>query len=78
MAEHMKTYLGSMLFADPVGEERITLPSPEELKHKILVKAKKLPPGKHQSEIAERPSGQFFKDVQARVRTYVAPRRQLS
>jgi len=45
IAEHMKSYLGPMLYTDPVGEDRTALPSPEELKHKILIKAKKLPPG---------------------------------
>ncbi len=38
MAEHMKTYLGSMLYTDPVEDHRTALPSPEELKQKILVK----------------------------------------
>jgi Phosphatidylinositol-specific phospholipase C, X domain len=46
MAEHMKAFLGNMLYAEPVGEESALLPSPEDLKRKILVKAKKLPPGK--------------------------------
>ena len=41
----MKNYLGAMLYTDPVGEDRKVLPSPDELKHKIMVKAKKLPPG---------------------------------
>jgi hypothetical protein len=45
MAEHMQTFLGSMLYTDPIGEDIKALPSPEELKRKILVKAKKLPPG---------------------------------
>ena len=45
MAEHMKNYLGAMLYTDPVGEDRKVLPSPDELKHTIMVKAKKLPPG---------------------------------
>jgi hypothetical protein len=37
MADHMKTYLGSMLYTDPVEDHRTALPSPEELKQKILV-----------------------------------------
>jgi hypothetical protein len=41
----MQTFLGSMLYTDPIGEDIKALPSPEELKRKILVKAKKLPPG---------------------------------
>ena len=45
MAEHMKHFLGDMLYVDPVVEDQPLLPSPEELKRKILVKAKKLPPG---------------------------------
>ena len=41
----MKHFLGDLLFVDPVGEDQDFLPSPEDLKKKILVKAKKLPPG---------------------------------
>ena len=41
MADHMKTYLGSMLYTDPIEDHRTALPSPEELKLKILVKNNK-------------------------------------
>lgn len=37
MADYMKNYLGSLLFADSVDENRHALPSPDELKRKILV-----------------------------------------
>ena len=42
MAEHFKYILGDMLFAEPVDTSKSQLPSPESLKHKILIKAKKL------------------------------------
>jgi len=42
MAEHFKTILGDLLFKEPVDQNRSVLPSPEELKHKILIKAKKI------------------------------------
>jgi len=32
-----------LLFMEPVDQKRSSLPSPEELKHKILIKAKKNP-----------------------------------
>ena len=42
-----------MLYTDPVDAEAQTLPSPEELRRKILVKAKRLPPGKSQEDELE-------------------------
>ena len=46
MAHYLETILGDMLYTDPVDENLKALPSPEDLKGKILIKAKKLPPGK--------------------------------
>ena len=42
MAEHFKTILGGLLYTEPVDQSLFQLPSPESLKHKILIKAKKL------------------------------------
>ena len=41
MADHMKNIFGTLLFTDPVDESRDCFLSPEDLKYKILVKAKK-------------------------------------
>ena len=46
MANHLKTILGELLYSEPVGENFTELPSPEYLKRKVLIKAKKLPPSK--------------------------------
>ncbi|XP_048373547.1 1-phosphatidylinositol 4,5-bisphosphate phosphodiesterase delta-3 isoform X2 [Sphaerodactylus townsendi] len=51
MARHMKTILGDMLLTQPLdGDTPKQLPSPEQLKWKILVKGKKLPEEKTESE----------------------------
>ncbi|XP_015278833.1 PREDICTED: 1-phosphatidylinositol 4,5-bisphosphate phosphodiesterase delta-3 [Gekko japonicus] len=51
MARHMKTILGDMLLTLPLdGDTPKQLPSPEQLKWKILVKGKKLPDDKIDSE----------------------------
>ena len=42
MAEHFKTILGDMLYTETVDTTKDQLPSPEQLKNKILVKAKKI------------------------------------
>jgi len=42
MAEHFKAILGQLLYTAPVDPSRSELPSPEELRMKILVKAKKI------------------------------------
>ena len=42
MAEHFKVILGDFLHAEPVDQARSVLPSPESLKYKILIKAKKI------------------------------------
>ncbi|XP_062504200.1 inactive phospholipase C-like protein 2 isoform X2 [Corticium candelabrum] len=44
MASHLQEILGDMLYTTPPDETRQYLPSPEELKGKILVKGKKLKP----------------------------------
>ena len=46
MADYMRDFLGDSLYTSPPDESKSALPSPEELKNKILVKAKRLPPGK--------------------------------
>ncbi|XP_042747977.1 1-phosphatidylinositol 4,5-bisphosphate phosphodiesterase delta-3 [Lagopus leucura] len=44
MARHMKAILGDMLLTQPLeGQDPSVLPSPEQLKGKVLVKGKKLP-----------------------------------
>ena len=42
MAEHMTNILGGMLYTEPVDITTDKLPSPEQLKYKILLKAKKI------------------------------------
>ena len=42
MAEHFKTILGDLLYDTPVDQGCSDLPSPESLKYKILIKAKKI------------------------------------
>ena len=46
MADYMRDLLGDYLFTSPPDEEASVMPSPDSLKKKILVKAKRLPPGK--------------------------------
>ena len=46
MATYLEKILGDMLYTEPVDENLNALPSPEDLKRKVLIKAKKLPPGK--------------------------------
>jgi len=46
MADNMREILGDLLYTDPPDDEKTQMPSPEFLKGKILVKAKRLPPGK--------------------------------
>ncbi|CAG0889393.1 unnamed protein product [Darwinula stevensoni] len=43
LAHHLVTFLGDMLYKDPVDPDATSLPSPEALKRKIIIKAKKLP-----------------------------------
>ena len=45
MADYMRDYLGDFLYTAPPDDTKTAMPSPEELKKKILVKAKRLPPG---------------------------------
>lgn len=44
MANIMRTKLGSWLVVAPLDSNLVILPSPDELKFKILVKSKVLPP----------------------------------
>lgn len=53
MADHMKTILKDYLYVDPVDEQADDLPSPQSLVKKILVKGKKLPPGKSEEDDIE-------------------------
>ena len=53
MARHLKEILGEKLYTDPPNEDRDAMPSPEELKGKILIKAKRLPPGKSSEDDIE-------------------------
>jgi len=46
MADHMTEILGDLLYTEPPNDEVSAMPSPEFLKGKVLVKAKRLPPGK--------------------------------
>ncbi|NXA12167.1 PLCD3 phosphodiesterase, partial [Sapayoa aenigma] len=51
MAQHMKTILGDLLLTQPLqGQDPQDLPSPEQLKKKILVKGKKLPEPWHEPQ----------------------------
>ena len=55
MARYFVDILGDMLYMDMVDNERLALPSPEELREKILIKNYKLPPsyneGKENDEV---------------------------
>ena len=46
MGDHMTEILGDLLYTEPPNDEASVMPSPEFLKGKVLVKAKRLPPGK--------------------------------
>ncbi|XP_038635780.1 inactive phospholipase C-like protein 2 isoform X1 [Scyliorhinus canicula] len=50
MAQHLKKILGDRLHTDPPDPEENYLPSPEQLKGKILLKGKKLPGNCYDSE----------------------------
>ncbi|XP_053194164.1 inactive phospholipase C-like protein 2 [Scomber japonicus] len=50
MAQHMKKILGDKLYIEPPNKEENYLPSPENLKGKILLKGKRLPPSCTDSE----------------------------
>ncbi|XP_041121408.1 inactive phospholipase C-like protein 2 isoform X1 [Polyodon spathula] len=50
MAQHLKKILGDKLYLDPPDLEDNYLPSPNNLKGKILLKGKKLPPNHPDSE----------------------------
>jgi hypothetical protein len=53
MAEYMKEIFGDLLYTDPVDAGKDSLPSPNDLKRKILVKGKKLPPEKEEEDTGE-------------------------
>jgi hypothetical protein len=58
MAFHLLNILGDLLYVAPVNTSRTVLPSPNELKRKILVKAKKIQPI---SETTVAPASQLVK-----------------
>ena len=43
MADILVNILGELLYTNPISQEEEELPSPEQLRRKILIKAKKLP-----------------------------------
>ncbi|KAM9838901.1 inactive phospholipase C-like protein 2 [Aulostomus maculatus] len=45
MIQHLVRILGEKLFTDPPNERELYLPSPHDLRHRILLKGKKLGPG---------------------------------
>ena len=54
MADHLINILGDMLFVHNINdEEEHAMPSPMDLRKKVLVKAKKLPPGATSNEDAD-------------------------
>ena len=54
MVEHLKTILKDKFYTAPVDEDIEMMPSPEDLKNKVLLKGKRLPPGKtEEEELAE-------------------------
>lgn len=50
LARHLRDVLGDMLYTEPVKEDMEFLPSPEALKRKIIVKAKKKGPAEKENE----------------------------
>ncbi|KAG0004216.1 Phospholipase C [Entomortierella chlamydospora] len=52
MANIMRTKLGSWLVVAPIDSNTTSLPSPDQLKYKILVKSKVLPPGNSSQELS--------------------------
>ena len=46
----MREILSDFLYTAPVDEDADAMPSPDRLRNKILVKAKRLPPGKSQED----------------------------
>ena len=53
MADYMREILSDFLYTVPPDEGAEAMPSPNRLRNKILVKAKRLPPGKSQDEEME-------------------------
>lgn len=50
LAKHLRDVLGDMLYTEPVSVDMTVLPSPESLKRKVIVKAKKQPPAEKENE----------------------------
>jgi len=53
MADYMVQHLGEKLCKDIPDENKDQMPTPESLRHKILIKAKRLPPGASQEDDIE-------------------------
>ncbi|EDO38229.1 predicted protein, partial [Nematostella vectensis] len=53
IAEHLENILGDKLFKDPVDTALTSLPSPESLKGKVLIKGKKLKPEQEMAAVGE-------------------------
>ncbi|XP_032234673.2 1-phosphatidylinositol 4,5-bisphosphate phosphodiesterase delta-4 isoform X2 [Nematostella vectensis] len=53
IAEHLENILGDKLFKDPVDTALTSLPSPESLKGKVLIKGKKLKPEQEMAAVEE-------------------------
>ncbi|XP_021233560.1 1-phosphatidylinositol 4,5-bisphosphate phosphodiesterase delta-3 isoform X2 [Numida meleagris] len=78
MAQHMKAILGDMLLTQPLeGQDPNVLPSPEQLKGKVLVKSKKLPEPQREScgvtSILDEEEVEEEDRLQAKDASHVAP-----
>ncbi|GFG35396.1 hypothetical protein Cfor_10126 [Coptotermes formosanus] len=71
LAKHLRDVLGDMLYTQPISEDMTFLPSPESLKRKIIVKAKKQPPSEKENESEseeEEEAGKVAADMKANIR----------
>jgi hypothetical protein len=60
-----------MLYTQPISEDMTFLPSPESLKRKVIVKAKKQPPSEKENESEseeEEEAGKVAADMKANIR----------
>ena len=65
MADILVNILGDLLYSEPIKQEEEELPSPEQLKRKILIKAKRLPAGVSESGELSRKLSDLVNYVQA-------------
>ena len=72
MAEHLKDVFKDKLLVEPLTEDSTALPSPEQLKGRVIVKAKKLPPDTVDGELTDSDSDEAAEieeeEVQKRVK----------